>query len=164
MGETAEPFRLAIGLLQERQRLEEALADLFADGLGVSDMCLVGTRQAFDRLMPGPRAGESGEGLLAQFHALLPLAEDQEVVATSGPLLHALLSNAKWQSDGPSRMSRILPQLLARSSEHIDKGAIALLVRAPDPLLLHRSSRVLLRHSAHTVQTHEFTPTPRATP
>jgi hypothetical protein len=36
--------------------------------------------------------------------------------------------------------------------------AIVLLVSAPDSGLQHRSSRILLRHSAHTVQTHEFTP------
>lgn len=160
MGETAEPFRLAIGLFHERQRLENALADLLSDGLGVLDMCLVGTRQAFDRLMPksgGDGTADLSAAPLAQFQSLLPIAEDQGVVATSGALLHALRSDAKWQGDGSSGVSRILPQLLAKSSEHIDQGALALLVRAPDSILQHRSSRILLRHSAHTVQTHEFT-------
>jgi hypothetical protein len=54
--------------------------------------------------------------------------------------------------------SGLLPELLGKSTDDIGEGAIALLVSAPDPILQHRSSRILLRHSAHTVQTHEFTP------
>ena len=166
MGETAEPFRLAIGLFHDRQRLDEALKDLSADGLGVLDMCLVGTRRAFDRLMPkleGDGTSEPSGTPLAQFQSLLPIAEGQEVVATSGALLHALRSDADRQGDGSSGVSRILPQLLAKSSEHIDQGALALLVRAPDSVLQHRSSRILLRHSAHTVQTHELPSRQRGT-
>jgi hypothetical protein len=158
MGESADSFRLAIALFHEPERLESAIADLFADNFPTRDMCLVGTRQAFDRLPPAP-AGASGRAqLTGQLQSLSPLADGLEVVATAGDLLSTLLSHAKWQGGANMPRSSPLQELLARSSDHISHGAIALLVSAPDPQLQHRSSRILLRHSAHTVQTHEFTP------
>jgi hypothetical protein len=158
MGESADPFRLAIGVFHEPERLKSAISDLFADNFAARDICLIGTRQAFDRLLPMP-VGEPGRAQLAgQLQPLSPLADDPEVVATSGDLLVSLLSHARWQVGANAPRSSPLQELLARSSEHIGHGAIALLVSAPDPLWQHRSSRILLRHSAHTVQTHEFTP------
>jgi hypothetical protein len=158
MGESADPFRLAIGVFHESERLESAICDLFADHFVERDMCLVGTRQSFDRLLPLP-VGETGRvHLTGQLQPLSALADALEVVATAGDLLSKLLGHAKWQGGANTPGSWPLQELLARSSEHIGRGAIALLVSAPDPLLHHRSSRILLRHSAHTVQTHEFTP------
>jgi hypothetical protein len=156
MGESADPFRLAIGVFHEPERLDGAISDLFADSFEARDMCLVGTRQAFDRLLAASVANRAQ--LTGQLQPLSPLADDPEVVATSGDLLSTLLSHAKWQGGAHMPSSSPLQELLARSSDHIGHGAIALLVSAPDPLLQHRSSRILLRHSAHTVQTHEFTP------
>jgi hypothetical protein len=159
MGESADPFRLAIGVFHEPQRLESAITDLFADNFNPRDICLVGTRQAFDRLMPMSAGTAVPRALLTgQFQPLSPLAENQDVVATSGDLLRTLLSHAKWHGGARTPRSSPLHELLARSSDHIGHGAFALLVSAPDPLLQHRSSRILLRHSAHTVETHEFTP------
>ena len=157
MGESADPFRLAIGVFHEPARLESAISDLFADNFAARDMCLVGTRQAFDRL-PAPVAEPGRAQLTGQLQPLSPLADDPEVVATAGDLLSTLLSHARWQGGANTPRSSPLQELLARSSDHIGHGAIALLVSAPDPLLQHRSSLILLRHSAHTVQTHEFTP------
>ncbi len=98
------------------------------------------------------------EFLTGQFQPLSPLAENQDVVATSGDLLHTLLNYARQHGSAGAPRTSPLQELLAQSSDHIGHGAIALLISAPDPLLHHRSSRILLRHSAHTVQTHEFTP------
>ena len=98
MGESADPFRLAIGVFHEPERLESAISDLFADNFVARDMCLVGTRQAFDRLMPMPVAEHWPEAqLTGQLQPLSPLADDPEVVATSGDLLSTLLSHARWQ-------------------------------------------------------------------
>jgi hypothetical protein len=158
MGDSADPFRLAIGVFHEPERLESAISDLFADDFAARDMCLVGTRHAFDRLLPEPVAEPGRAQLTRQLQPLSQLADGPEVVATAGDLLVALLSHARWQDGANAPRSSPLQDLLARSSEHIGAGAIALLVSAPGPLLQHRSSRILLRHSAHTVQTHEFTP------
>jgi len=163
MGENADFFRLAIGVFHEPQRLEAALTDLFDNHFAVGDICLVGTRHAFDRLMPvsaSAAAPQSSRTLLAApFQPLLPLGETQEIVATPGQLLDTLLSHAKGRDHAKARRSpALLQELLAQSSDHILQGAVALLVSAPDPFRQHRSSHILLRHSAHTVQTHEFTP------
>lgn len=166
MGDSADSFRLAIGVFHEPDGLDGAISDLFADNFAARDICLVGTRKAFDRLLPAS-VGESGRAqltgqlfgqLFGQLQPLSPLADDPEVVATAGDLLSTLLSHAKWQGGANTPLASPLHELLARSCDHIGHGAIALLVSAPDPLLQHRSSRILLRHSAHTVQTHEFTP------
>lgn len=158
MGESADPFRLAIGVFHEPERLDGAISDLFADSFAARDMCLIGKREAFDRLLPASVVELGKVRFAGRLEALSPLADDSEVVATAGDLLSTLLSHAKWQGDSHVPRSSPLQELLARSSEHIGHGAIALLVSAPDPTLQHRSSRILLRHSAHTVQTHEFTP------
>ena len=87
MGESADPFRLAIGVFHEPERLESAISDLFADNFVARDICLVGTRQAFDRLLPMPVAEPGRAQLAGQLQPLSPLADDPEVVATSGDLL-----------------------------------------------------------------------------
>jgi hypothetical protein len=162
MGESAGPLRLAIGVFDEPERLEGAITDLFADNFTARDMCLVGTRRAFDTLIPAPASPAAPDPrtlLSRQLQPILPLVQDQELVATSGELLGMLLIGGKWNL-GASTLSTsgLLPELLGKSTGEIGEGAIALLVSAPDPLRQHRSSRILLRHSAHTVQTHEFTP------
>ena len=87
MGDSADPFRLAIGVFHEPERLESAISDLLADNFVERDMCLVGMRQAFDRLLPLP-VGEPGRAhLTGQLQPLSPLADDPEVVATAGDLL-----------------------------------------------------------------------------
>ena len=103
MGESADPFRLAIGVFHEHERLDSAISDLFADNFAAPDMCLVGNA-------PGvrPSAGavaETGQAqLTGQLQALSPLADDPDVVATAGDLLSTLLSHAKWH--GGTNMPR----------------------------------------------------------
>jgi hypothetical protein len=81
MGESADPFRLAIGVFHEPERLESAISDLFADNFVERDMCLVGTRQAFGRLLPMPVAETGRAQLTGLLQPLSPLADDPEVVA-----------------------------------------------------------------------------------
>jgi len=123
MGESADPFRLAIGVFHEPERLESAICDLFADNVDARDMCLVGTRQAFDRLLPASVAELGRAQLAGQLQPLSPLAADPEVVATSGDLLSTLLRHAEWQGGASTLGSSPLQELLARSSDHIGHGA-----------------------------------------
>jgi hypothetical protein len=51
-----------------------------------------------------------------------------------------------------------MPELEQRLYEHLRLGAVLAVVSATDSALQRRSSRILLRHSPETVQTHEFTP------
>ena len=126
-------------------------------------MCLAGTRDALGSMTQqasSPVPSLIGKALdYRQLRPLYPLFDNVEVVATSGALLRKLLKEAAWSSrDQELSSSWLLPDLFGKFTDHMRQSAIVLLVSAPDPGLQHRSSRILLRHSAHTVQTHEFTP------
>jgi hypothetical protein len=125
-------------------------------------MCLAGTRAALGGVMhPASLAFPALSRSLdyRNLHTLHSLTEDTDVVATGGALLQKLLEEAAW-SAGKRELttSWLLPDLFAGFTDHLRKNAVALLVSATDSRQQHRSSRILLRHSAHTVQTHEFTP------
>jgi hypothetical protein len=79
-------------------------------------------------------------------------------MGTSGALLRTLLKQASWR-EGAGKLDSawLLPELFGRFSDHIRRNAVVLVISAPDPGLLQAGSRILLRHSAHPVQTHEFT-------
>jgi hypothetical protein len=163
MAEVGETFRLASGVFYQPQELESAIAELRADGFTRRDMCLAGTREALGSIAQqasGPEPSLIGKTLdYRQLRPLYPLLDNVEVVATSGVLLRKLLKEADWRSRDQDLLSSwLLPDLFGRFTDHMRQNAIVLLVSAPDPGLQHRSSRILLRHSAHTVQTHEFTP------
>jgi hypothetical protein len=163
MGEVGETFRLASGVFYEPRKLGSAIAELHADGFTRRDMCLAGTREALGSVMQQtatPPLSLIGKALnYRQLRPLYPLLDDVEVVATSGALLRKLLKEAAWSGTEQEQSSSwLLPDLFGRFTDHMRQSAIVLLVSAPDSNLQHRSSRTLLRHSAHTVQTHEFTP------
>lgn len=163
MSEVGETFRLASGVFYEPRKLESAIAEFHADGFTRRDMCLVGTREALGSIVQQtsrPVLSLIGKTLdYRRLRPLYPLFDNAEVVATSGVLLRKLLKEAAW-SDREQELSSswLLPELFGRFTDHIRQKAIVLLVSAPDSGLQHRSSRILLRHCAHTVQTHEFTP------
>jgi|GEM_PF-4809741 len=158
MDDASDMFRLAIGVFFDAERLESAVADLRADGITPGQLCLAGTREAVDGLavaLPRP----PGAGLTVLTGHLLGSAppDDLELVATDGRLVHALLEYARPEEACLAQASTWrLADLLAGLASHFREGAVALLVCAPDVGAQRRSSRVLLRHSAHTVQTHEF--------
>jgi hypothetical protein len=151
MTDAHRPFRLAIGLFHEPQSLQRAITDLARAGVSDEQLSLVGARTAVERLR------RSGAGPLQQLKPLPQLAGKLELVASDGGLLDTLLEHtASDASDTVPAQGWLLPDLFAGLAEHLAAGAVALLVGAPDIGTQRRSSRILLRHSAHTVQTHEF--------
>ncbi len=145
-----EIFRLASGIFYDLPPLGRAIAELLAGGFRRREMCLAGTREALGNATVLPAQPR-------QLRPLYPLTPNIEVMATSGTLLRRLLKEAAWRM-GESNLTSawLLPELFGRFTDHIRQNAIVLLVSAPDPALQHQGSRILLRHSAHTVQTHEF--------
>ena len=163
MGDASNSFRLAIGVFYEPQRLESAIGELHADSLSTHELCLAGTRQALEALeqtaSDSPSTGY--KALFKNLQPLAPLIENAEMVATAGDLLRALLEHAKTnERNSPFAKFWRLPEIFGGLTGELRDGAVALLVSAPDPDQQRRSSQILLRHSAHTVQTHEFTPRP----
>ena len=152
MTEGAATFRLASGIFYRTPPLGHAIGDLLGSGFKQREMCLAGTREALASAKTGSQSAPR------QLRPLYMLSEDVEVMGTSGVLLRKLLKEATWR-DGVNALDTawLLPELLGRFSDHIRGNAVVLLVSAPDPGLLQSGSRILLRHSTHPVQTHEFT-------
>lgn len=152
MPDAGETFRLASGIFYRPPQLARAVSDLLAGGCTPSVMCLAGTREAL-----GTIAQAASPRSARQLRPLYPLCDGVEVMATSGVLLRKLLKEAAWREGENSLPSSwLLPELFGRFTDHMRKNAIVLLVSAPDPGLQQHGSRILLRHSDHTVQTHEF--------
>lgn len=162
MDDANNTFRLAIGVFYEAQRLASATEQLLADGVTAAEMCVVGTRQAIDALAPvasTPSAGDGLRGPSGQLRAIAPHVNGLELVATDGQLLRRLLEHTEASESGnPAAHNWLLPDLFGSLTDHLRAGAVALLVSASDFGLQRRGSRILLRNTAHTVQTHEFMP------
>jgi hypothetical protein len=161
MAITGDKLRLAVGIFYEPPRLSRAIAELFAEGVGAQDMCLVGMPSAFEAARHDEIVADGGQvaGVLAgfQLHNLGNLIDGCQLSASSGALLRTLLKHAKWsKGDQRVRTDWLWPELCARLTDHIRQGALVLIVGAPTLSSQHQCSRTLLRHSAHTVQTHEF--------
>ena len=155
MDDANNMFRLAIGVFYDARALTGAIGELLADGVAGAEMCLAGTRQAIDTLAASDRAVASSMG---KPQVLALQLGNFEVVVTEGPLLRALLEHNEAADGGsPPAHNWRLPDLFDGLADHLRSGAIALLVSRSDFGLQRRGSRILLRHTAHTVQTHEFT-------
>jgi hypothetical protein len=159
MAISGDKLRLAVGIFYEPPRLSRAVAELFAEGIGAQDMCLVGMPSAFAAARQDEIVADGGQvpGVLAgfQLHNLGNLIDGCRLSASSGALLRTLLSHAS-KGDQRLRTDRLWPELCARLTDHIRQGALVLIVGTPTFASQHQCSRTLLRHSAHTVQTHEF--------
>ena len=157
---SGDKLRLAVGIFYEAPRLCRAIAELFAEGVVVQDMCLVGMPSAFEAAKQDETVtGEQVLGALAgfQLHNLGNLIDGCQLSASSGALLRTLLKHAKWsKGDQRLRTDWLWPELCARLTDHIRQGALVLIVGTPSFSSQRQCSRTLLRHSAHTVQTHEF--------
>jgi hypothetical protein len=155
MDDSSNMFRLAIGVFYECQGLASAVRELLADGVAAAEMCLAGTRKAIDAFAATDCAAASSMG---KPQPLVPQISGLEVVVTDGPLLRSLLEHAEAaEGNNPAAHNWRLPDLFDGLRDHLRSGAIALLVSASDFGLQRRGSRILLRHTADTLQTHEFT-------
>ena len=163
MDDASNVFRLAIGVFYEAQRLAGAIGELAADGVTAAQICLVGTRQAIDTLAPIASTlsagGQESGPPPGPLRALVPHVNGLELVATDGHLLRRLLEHTEASESGnPAAHNWLLPDLFGGLTDHLRAGAVALLVGASDFSLQRSGSRILLRNTAHTVQTHEFMP------
>lgn len=152
---------LSVGVFDSCPPLERAIAELHSDGFSNRDMCLIGTSAAFAetvRRPNGPLMPRSGRPLYQRQRYQLPwLSTDVEVLATSGILLRTLVAQAAGERDAPVLPANLIQELCGTLDEHLKQDAIALLVSAMDHNQQNQGSRVLLRHSFHTVQTYAMT-------
>jgi hypothetical protein len=163
MLQSAEAYRLAVGVFDVPHDLGNAVAELRSGGFTDREICLAGKRDVLDRALRGPsQTGLRIENWLTSQRAfslrrLGIEGEDGEFVATSRGILRTLLDQSKARAmAGPS--ASFWPDLCHRLADHMRRDALVLLVSAKDAPLQSRSSRILLRHSTQSVQTYEFTP------
>jgi hypothetical protein len=154
MDDASTMFRFAVGVFYESGNLASALDEL-CNGAILAETCLIGTPDALRDF------AANSETIRSRASSLRVVAGDVaglELMATDGQLLHTLLDYGKPSSDGvDAKHGWLLADLFRGLAEHLRSGAIALFVSAPDFGRQRRASRVLLRHTAHTVQTHELT-------
>lgn len=162
MYDASNTFRLAIGIFYEAQELVNAIGELLGDDVTPDEIGLVGTRQAIEALRSAAPAVGDRRGLPAdEMRALAPHVNGIELFATDGWLVRRLLEQTEASDCASSAAHHwLLPDLFGGLTDHLRAGAIALLVGAADFARQRRGSRILLRNTAHTVQTHEFTPRP----
>lgn len=152
MREAGETFRLASGIFYRPPQLGRATGDLITKGFTWRQTYLAGTREALVTMTK-----EASAGSPRHLQPLYRLSDGVEVMTASGVLLRKLLKEtASREGKNNFVCSWLLPELFDRFSDHIRKNAIVLVVSAPDSGLHRHGSRILLRHSDHTVQTHEF--------
>jgi len=149
---------LSVGVFDSCPPLERAIAELHQEGFSNRDMCLIGTSAAFAEMVRrpnGPLMPRSGRPLYQRQRHLLPwLSDNVEVLATSGLLLRTLVAQAAAEREGQVHPANLIQELCVTLNEHLKQDAIALLVSATDHNQQNQGSRVLLRHSFHTVQTY----------
>lgn len=159
MNDASTTVRLAIASFAEPHLLDAALVDLLRSGLDTPELCLVGTGRAFHMIVQSPvefRYDDASGPLRSRpVKPIVPPKEVPQLLATAGTMQRALRLDSAWTVPksgllGSAGYSGGLADRLRRHS-------IALLVSPPSPALHQRSSRILLRHSPHIVQTHEFT-------
>jgi len=151
MTQPPRTMRLVSGVFYKMAPLNRGIDSLSANGFRRRDMCFIGTRDALAGLhvdvADAPR----------KMRAVYVLSGDVEVMGTSGALLEKLEKAARRESESRFHSDGLLLGLFAKFSEHIRRNAIVLTVSAADSGLLQSGSLILLQHSAHPVQTHEFT-------
>lgn len=155
MPQAGDACRLAVGVFYDSRDLEDAIAELCSGGFTACDICVAAKRQVLDRSLP------DASGLAQRTFSLRGLGvqtDSEDYVATSRGLLTALLDQSKAPNAAGSAQASFWPELCMRMANHMSKDAIVLLVSARDAGLQNIGSRILLRHSTHSVQTYEFTP------
>lgn len=142
----------------------EAIEDLERAGFGRDQVSILGLEKALDALhsiassKPGCLLGDL-LALVAKSELSLMYTGDDFVLVACGPL---------WQKIGGiagsgSEDGRIVvgswmdPATRTELTRLISAGAIVLSVNADTVDQQRRSARILLSHSSHHVQTHEFT-------
>lgn len=160
--------RLAIATFLSRDHLVEAIDELDRAGFGGDQVSIVGLDQTLKVL--APLAASKPGSLLADLYHTTASAEpslmytgDGFVLVVSGPLWQAI-GGTESSIDRGSDGGRIVvgawmdPATRTELTRLISAGAFVLAVSADTVDQQRRSARILLSHSSHRVQTHEFTP------
>lgn len=153
MVEDGERTRFAMGLFDDVPRLKTAVIDLVALGLAPANLCLAGQRAAVEN---GNAEGWAGAEHVARVVSLgrgaivLGVISETAVWHVNTPIARTL--EARAQARATSAMTTSWDVII----DHLDNGALLLIVLVPSASLQNEAMRILLRHSRYPVHADEF--------
>lgn len=159
-GDTAT-FRLAIGLFSETGPLANALAALLALGVAAGNLCLVGRTETVKAALCDKGGNEAAADLRRLVEhtkeRLSPLGELTCAAGSGGFPAHLCAACFSMSAARGSGLGWLSAPQSKRLQDHLDNNGLVLIVSSETPAEQDASSRILLRHSKHGVQTHDFT-------
>ncbi len=161
MAKGADKKRLAIAVFDRGDCLCRALADLGGVGITREQLGIAALAPTLVRLQNGAWCVGSACGDIADAVARVETTparvDDQFVVVTRNSLWQKLQCFGAAASEALITANWMTLKLRNDLTDHIRKGAVVLGVSANDFDQQRQSTRILLQHSSHRVQTHEFT-------
>ena len=161
MAVRADKTRLVIAVFDRGECLCRALSDLTSAGFDRQQMGIAAVAATLVRLQNGAWCTGSACGEVAdavrQVETTPTRVDDQFVVVTRDSLWQRFGCFGAAATDALFTANWMILKLRVDLTEHIRKGAVVLGVSANDFGQQRQSTRILLRHSSHRVQTHEFT-------
>ncbi len=152
----AQHCRLAIAAFDAPDRLWRTIQTLLGEGFVLEQICLAAEATTMARAAD---MSLDAHAVLARPIETWPRRPEAPagppIVATSGPLFR-LLEHAQSAGDRGTVHARISAQHWSDLAQHMDNGAIVLIVSAACPAQQRISTRTLLNESSRRVQTYEF--------
>jgi len=159
--------RLSMAVFYEPDQLWDAVVELLSSGLGIDQQCCAGRADTLTEITPPRRLSwELSARLWGLVRCVEPYVTSdtpEGVFATSGRVLktlaHACPARRGLDFTGQASREKAGSHDTACNllRQHIDAGAVLLIISAENPGQQVASSHVLLRTSRHGVQTFEFT-------
>jgi len=154
--------RLVIALFSGMTDIYPALNELSAVNVGNDQVCLAALSSVIDQIMTDHSISEALRNrtspLFDRMNILPPVTERSPVMRASGWLLEALGTEVPEATTSSvlDAASWMPPNQRAETISWIADGYIVLSVRSDRSKQQQSATRILLRHSAKGVQTHEF--------
>ncbi len=158
MATRAPKSRLSIGFYDDRERLRSTVGRLFERGFSRDQLGIVTLRKTIAALIEPATSEHTDWKLVSRLlDELLPLDSAPglgEIVVSRGPIHRILAHQVKLPS--PEVLTAPASAGTSDFASVLQQGAMALAVASETSEQQWASTRILLEHSAHPVQTHEF--------
>ena len=160
MSKGVSKTRLAIAVFDRGECLCRALADLDVAGFKRDQRGIAAVAPTLIRLQNGAWCAGSACGVVAdvivEVETTPTRVDDEFVVVTRNSIWQKLQCFGSASSEALITANWMTLQLREDLTEYVRKGAVVLGVSASDFDQQRQSTRILLKHSSHRVQTHEF--------
>ena len=160
MGPGAVKTRFAIAAFDNGENLLEALAELMERGFERQQIGIVARASVLVNMERNVELGQpnytGAASIIGDVESTSARIDDDVILVTRNSFWQSVSSFLFQASDGLAAAHWMTPQLRDDLAGYIRNGAIILGVSADTLDQQRQSTRVLLEHSSHRVQTHEF--------